>query len=192
MTIFSRTLSRLGSIDPKAGNVALAAVVLCSAVIVHGVLVVMPSDSNATLAGAGNDIVVRLAEHSQPTMLEPFGSEIIRGNEHHDGYFSLINQTGAPPQSPANTDSINSSTTPQQTTPPASPPKRSTTGRTAIADGASTDKTSVDAGKPAISALAAAGVGEPLSVTISALSDEDADGIPDLVSAPPAISATAR
>jgi hypothetical protein len=188
----NRLLLGFGSIERKSREVALAAVVVCCAIVIHGVLIVMPSNSNATLADASNgkDITVRLGQHSEPHLLDQFSREILQTIDRHETALALITETAETPK-PISTDaeSAKSSDAPRQEAPPPLPSKPSKPGRTAVAE-ADSAGTNLEVGKTSISALPVRAEGAAYPVAISALSDQDIDAASALP--PLAISATAQ
>lgn len=196
MKIRNRLLTGFSSVERRSREVALAAVMVCSAIVIHGVLVVLPSNSNATLAGESDrgDTVVRLGQNSEPILLDQFGRDVLQTIDRHEISLALITETAETPK-PTSTDaeSAKSPITPRQEVPLPTPSKPSTPGRTAVANAAAPAGVSLGVGKLPISAIATREYSEPFPVTISALSDQDTDAVPDLAPPPPlAISATAQ
>lgn len=184
-----------GFFERKSREVALAAVMVGAAIVIHGVLVVMPSDGNATLADGSNgmDIVLRLGQHADPVLPDPLSRELIQMIERHETSIALVTETAAAPQQNSTDAEAAKSSTPSQPTVPApAPAKPAVTGRTAVAGAAVPAGTSANTGKPGISALAAAADSEPVAVAISALPANESGALPELAPPPLAISATAR
>jgi len=183
-----------GFFGRKSREVALAAVMVGSAIVVHGVLVVMPSNGNATLADGSNgkDIVLRLGQHADPVLPDPLSRELIQMIERHETSIALVTETAAAPQQKNSTDAeaAKSSAPSQPAVPPPAPSKPAVTGRTAVAGVAAPAVTNT--GKPSISAIAAADDSEPATLAISALPANESGALPDLAPPPLAISATAR
>jgi hypothetical protein len=195
MKTHGRVLTGFGFFGRKSREVALAAVMVGCAIVIHGVLVVMPSNGNATLADGSNgkDIVLRLGQHAEPVIADPLSQELLRMIERHETSIALVTETAAAPQQNSTDAEAAKSSTPSQPAVPAPAPARpAVAGRTAVAGVAAPASTNANIDKPTISALAAADDSEPVALAVSALPANESGALPDLAPPPLAISATAR
>ncbi len=186
-----RTL-RFNFIERRFHHVALAAALFGTAIVVHGVLVVSPSNGAATLARTSDESAISLPSEMQITFGEVDRQFRERPEIREIILTSTTNVSGTSARSPIDdAGPVSTLLTPQEGALPLPQLKPIPSTPMGVADTKAEQPGSSN--KPAISALGSIEDGSALPLTISAIADEDPAATTKTESASQsAISATAQ
>lgn len=196
MITCGQILARLNSIEKKYGDVALAAAMFCLAIAVHGAFAVASLHRQADVleTGDGRDVVAQQAQRGTPALFDGLSRPIPATIERHEITVAQVaNQPTTPTMnSTAETVPARSAhvSRPESAARPSVP---SASVHSTVANTVTKDQVDGSADGPVISALSTNDGDGLTAFTISALSGNDRNVLPEPVSSPqPAISAVGK